>query len=213
MLITMQQMRDRFDINPQGVMHLGAHLGEEAPAYAAAGVSKVVWVEANSDLMPGLQDAVYPYRPEQIAIQACVSDEDGKEVIFRRASFSMSSSILPMTGHLTYYPTIVEIGAEPIASITTDTLMKQHKLSPKRFDMVNIDLEGAELIALRGMPKLIKHLNWVYTEVYFEELYAGCAILNELDDFLSENGFDRTATEDTHMGWGDALYTRRSGSR
>ena len=204
----MRTLYERYDVKPKGVVHLGAHLGEEAPDYAAVGIERVIWVEANTGLITQLEANLQPY-PTQKAVHAVVSDRDNAEVTFRSASFSMSSSILPMTGHLKYYPTIVEIGAEQMISTTVDTLMEREGDDPALYDMANVDLEGAELMAMMGMPKLMPHLKWVYSEVYFESLYAGCSLIDTLDDFLANNGFTRVATEDTHLGWGDALYCRR----
>jgi len=212
MLIPMDRLYEQYAVRPRGVVHLGAHLGEEAPDYAAAGIERVFWVEANDTLLPGLEANIAPY-PLQRAVQAVVSDKDDAEVLFRTASFSMSSSILKMTGHLKYYPTIVETGENPMRSIRVDTLMHRERERPELYDMANVDLEGAELMAMRGMPKLFPYLKWVYSEVYFEELYAGCSLIGDLDIFLASYGFGRVATEDTHLGWGDALYVRPNGTR
>jgi len=50
--------------------------------------------------------------------------------------------------------------------------------------------------------------------VYFEDLYEGCALVEELDAYLGDRGFKRTLTEDAYYlgefkGFGDALYTRQ----
>lgn len=203
----MQTLRDRYGVVPRGVLHLGAHLGEEAPAYADAGVERVLWVEGNPDLMPGLQAAISPY-PAQRAVQAVISDEDGQDVVLHVASFTMSSGILPMTGHHRHYPSIVEVGQQRAISITADTLLRREGEDGHPYDMANIDLEGAELLALRGMPNLLPTLKWIYMEVYFEELHAGDGMIDSVDSFLGDRGFSRVATENTQRGWGDALYVR-----
>src|SRR5262245_54348810 len=169
MLISMRRLYEEFGVRPKGVVHLGAHLGEEAPDYAAVGIEQVLWVEANDTLMPQLVANLEPY-PTQKAVQGVVSSHDDEEVLFRTASFSMSSSILKMTGHLKYYPTITETGENPMRSIRVDTLMEREQADPRDYDMANVDLEGAELLAMRGMPRLFPYLKWVYSEVYFEEL-------------------------------------------
>lgn len=212
MLIPMQVLHDSHNIKPKGIVHLGAHLGEEAIDYDRVGVKNVLWVEANPHLI-GLLGAHVSQYPGQIAVQALISDQDDVDTTFYTASFSMSSSILKMTGHLRQYPTIVEIGADNYPSVTIDTLMNSLKLNPADYDMLNVDLEGAELMAMRGGPVLLSKVNTIYTEVYFEDLYEGCSLVDTLDAFLLDYGFKRTLTEDAYLdgqfkGFGDALYQR-----
>ena len=213
MLIPMQTLHDVHGVTPKGVVHLGAHLGEEAPDYAAAGVERAIWVEGNPELIGPLTNNVSRF-PGHRAMHAVVSDTDGAATTFRFASFTMSSSILPMTGHLRQYPSIVEVGTMPCESITIDSLMAREGEDPSGYDMLNVDLEGAELMAIRGASALLPFIKWVYAEVYFEDLYEGCALVEELDAYLGDRGFKRTLTEDAYYlgefkGFGDALYTRQ----
>ena len=47
-------------------------------------------------------------------------------------------------------------------------------------------------------------------EVNLEQVYSGCAELNEIDDFLLKFGFNRVAIKKTKKGWGDALYSKNN---
>jgi hypothetical protein len=69
-----------------------------------------------------------------------------------------------------------------------------------------MDLQGAELLALRGATETLRSVRFVYTEVNVDELYAGCAQLDEIDEQLV--GFVRMETALTPHGWGDAFYVR-----
>ena len=211
MLIPMDRLVTEHGTRPKTVIHVGAHLGEEAPDYADAGVEQVLWIEANPGLMDGLRANVSQYKGQR-ALQAVCSDVDDQDVELRVASFSMSSSILPMKRHLAFYPTIVEIGRIPLASITVDTLLAANGIVPE-FDMINIDVEGAELYVLRGMASVLPSAQWVYLEVNHEEMYEDCALVPDVDVYLGERGFERVAIEDAYlggrmMGFADALYQR-----
>jgi hypothetical protein len=46
----------------------------------------------------------------------------------------------------------------------------------------------------------------MYLEVNEKELYHHCALINQIDDFLSRYNFKRVLTKMTEHGWGDALY-------
>lgn len=212
MLITMDRLVAEYGVRPTSVLHVGAHLAEEASAYQDAGVAHVLWVEANPHLLSRLQQVVSGYHGQHVA-QAAISDTNGMQVNLNLASFSMSSSLLPMKEHLKFYPTIVKTGEEPMRTITVDSLMRELSYPPDAFDMANLDIEGAELFALRGMTACLPYLKWLYAEVNLEEMYEGCALLGDIDGFLEPRGFRRVALEDALLdgrgvGWGDALYAR-----
>ncbi len=49
------------------------------------------------------------------------------------------------------------------------------------------------------------------SEVNLEELYEGCCLIDELDEYLKSFGFERKITklwDDGAVGWGDALYIK-----
>jgi len=211
MLIAMAQLVDGYGVKPKAVLHVGAHLAEEAPDYQAAGVERVFWIEANQALMPALQEQVASF-PGQRAVQATVSDVNDEPVTLRLTTFSMASSILPLKRHLDFYPSMPEIGGQLDMTTTVDMLLEQHGESPA-FDMANLDVEGAELHVLRGMASVMPSLRWIYTEVNHEEMYEGCVLVSHMDEYLAEFGFDRVAIQDAYvgsqmMGFADALYAR-----
>jgi FkbM family methyltransferase len=218
MLITMDRLQAEHGVKPRNILHIGAHLGEEAAAYHDAGAKEVLWVEGNPHLMDTLRHGVSAY-PGQKAVHALVSDTDGAEAVLHLASFSMSSSILPPKEHLRHYPGITypEAAGLPMKTTTVDTLLRDLGYGPGWFDFANLDIEGAELHAMRGMRTVLPYLKWLYLEVNFEEMYEGCAMLPDVDAFLSQEGFDRVAYEDAFLeggrkvGWGDACYRRRDG--
>jgi FkbM family methyltransferase len=161
--------------------------------------------------MPELQAHVASF-PGQRAVQATVSDVDNVPVTLRLTTFSMASSILPIKRHLDFYPSMPEIAFQSDVSITVDELLAAHVESPD-FDMANLDVEGAELHVLRGMKTVMPHLKWVYTEVNHEEMYEGCVLVPQMDDYLASFGFERVAIQDAYigsqmMGFADALYAR-----
>ena len=207
----MAQLVDGYGVKPKAVLHVGAHLGEEAPDYAVAGVERVFWVEANQTLMPALQEQVASF-PGQRAVQATVSDVNDEPVTLRLTTFSMASSILPLKRHLDFYPSMPEIGGQLDMTTTVDMLLEQHGESPA-FDMANLDVEGAELYVLRGMTSVMPSLRWIYTEVNHEEMYEGCVLVQHMDEYLADFGFERIAIQDAYvgsqmMGFADALYAR-----
>ena len=92
--------------------------------------------------------------------------------------------------------------------MTLDTFFQRQQLDPSQYDFWNFDIQGAEMLALKGAPKALRHAKALYLEVNTEEVYKGCAKMDELDAFLTPLGFKRVITEITPFGWGDALYVK-----
>jgi hypothetical protein len=79
---------------------------------------------------------------------------------------------------------------------------------------VNLDIQGAELDALKGLGLMIHKVKWIYSEVNREEVYEGCAKIEELDDYLAKFSFKRIATRWAYgTGWGDALWIKKIESK
>src|SRR4051812_25253949 len=106
MLIDLGVLVERYDMQVHGVLHVGAHLGEEAAQYAALGVP-VWWVEANRAVVPKLVANLSPW-PDQHVIVALVTDQDDSDAEFHVTNYDgMSSSIFEFDRHPLYSPDTV----------------------------------------------------------------------------------------------------------
>jgi len=75
-------------------------------------------------------------------------------------------------------------------------------------DIIWMDLQGAELKALRGLGELIETVRAVYTEVEYREMYFGQPLFPEIDEYLTLHGFHLRAKFNTSEWFGDVLYVR-----
>jgi FkbM family methyltransferase len=200
-------------IIPRGVIHVGAHLGEERELYRKIGFQKVIFIEANPELAGRLKTNMAGDPAVQV-INCAISDLDGATTL-HVTSMDQSSSILPLKRHRDYYPMIEETSRVEVMSRRLETLLMELKQSPADFNFLHLDIQGAELRALRGAAGLLKHFDAIVSEVNFEELYEGCGLIEELDDLLESHNFHRRALAcPYHPSWGDAFYVRAgAGSR
>jgi FkbM family methyltransferase len=195
------------EVQPRGVIHIGAHEGQEVDLYQSLGADKLLLIEANPAVFQRLKAKVAGM-PNVIAVNCAISDRNGT-IDLRVNSFDHSSSILPLKQHKDLFPTLLEVGTVTVPSYTLDSLMAQLNLNPQEFNFINIDIQGAELIALRGATQTLQHIDAICSEINFAELYEGCALVGELDAFLKTCGFDRVATIQPHRpDWGDGFYVK-----
>ena len=63
------------------------------------------------------------------------------------------------------------------------------KYSIPKVDIIWMDLQGAELLALKGLGHYLQNVKYIYTEISHKEIYTGQVMFNELNDFILSNGF------------------------
>ena len=206
--LNIQELCQQHSIVPRGVIHVGAHEGAEITGYQQMGAEKVLFVEANPTVFERLQANIAVY-PNVEAVNCAIADRNGT-IDLHVTSFDQSSSILQLKRHQEIYPHITETHQITVQSKTLDTLLQEQELNPSDFNILNIDIQGAELLALQGATNWLKCVELINTEVNYEELYEGCALIEQLDEFLEKYGFHRVATTTPiHPSWGDAIYVKK----
>jgi hypothetical protein len=195
------------NINIKGVFHLGAHECEELLFYNSFGVNNenIVWIDA-------IENKVHEARQKGIpnVYNALITDKDDEDVFFNVSNNIQSSSILEFGTHSQEHPHVVYTDKVLKKSITIDTFFERNDLDASKYNFWNFDIQGAELLALKGATKSLQYAKALYLEVNEKELYKKCALIDEIDTFLSQYNFKRVLTKFTQHGWGDALYLIQS---
>lgn len=208
MLIPFSELFRKYKIRSTGVFHVGASYGQEVAEYYKNGIRHTVWIEALPSVYERLLKNVKNY-PDAIAINECISDVDDQEVVFNVANNEgQSSSLLEFGSHTREHPTVKFIDKVRMTTIRLDTLIKKYDLDMSRYDFLNLDLQGAELMALKGLGKYLEGFNHLYIEVNIAELYKGCPLVETIDEYVSKFGFSRLETKMTGWKWGDAYYQK-----
>lgn len=203
--MNVEELSNVWGMKPNGVLHVGAHYGEEALDYEEFGWIPVIWVEAQPLLAKNLHDRLDPKKHS--VINAAVWDQNGIRMKFKLASNSQSSSLLAFGTHAEDYPEVLYTEEFEVTTRRLDSFLSDGG-GP---NFVNLDIQGAEGMALRGLGKGLEAIDAIYTEVNRKEVYLGCTMIKDLDIFLEDAGFVRVATRwILGKGWGDALYLRRT---
>jgi FkbM family methyltransferase len=203
MLIPVNELQSDWNISANGVLHVGAHKGEEASQYESASWTPVIWIEAQPNLARNLQKRLNP-RVHKV-VNATVFDKNGVELSLHISSNSQSSSLLQFGTHKLDYPEITMNKDLTVTTKRIDALID--KINMPNF--INLDIQGIELKALKGLGTLIRDVKYIYTEVNRLEVYKDCANIHAIDEFLKLQGFIRATTRWQWLqGWGDALYVR-----
>jgi len=184
MLIPLHELVGKYGIKFQGILHVGAHECEELHDYERyISRDKILWVEAIPDKVEFSKN-IYP----GLLIESAVVSDVEETVKFNVSNNGQSSSILEFGLHSHYHPQVHFVN-----SFETETKLLKNIL-PKyniEYNFLNFDIQGAELKALQGMEEYLEKVDYLYTEVNSAEVYKGCALITELDDYLQKFGLIR----------------------
>lgn len=175
--------REQIYESTKGVLHIGAHRGQEATTYARA-KAKVLWFEALDTVYFDLKKILQDF-PEQEAVNALLGDEE-KTVSFHIASNDgMSSSIYRFAennGFDLAMTDSVQLEMKRLDSLLT---LEQAENYPHWV----VDVQGAELSVLEGAGRLLDSCQTIDIEISTYEVYEGGVNFVQLDKFLRREGF------------------------
>ena len=205
MVISLDKIIKDYDLKIKGVIHIGAHWGQEYKDYVRHGITNFIFFEPAKTNFEMLKMKI-PQNDNIKLFNLALGSETGiREMWTESANNGQSNSMLEPGLHLTQYPWIEFKDKEWVNMVKLDDV----DFDPMSYNMINIDVQGYELEVFRGAVKTLENINIIYTEVNRDEVYKSCAKVEQLDVFLSTWGFERVVTEWIGVTWGDALYLKK----
>lgn len=208
------------DAATSGVIHIGAHRGQEAPAYFCKVGSNVTWIECNPAIMKSLADNVAMYGHK--CIEACLWNKAGEQrTLHLTSNDNQSASIV---GNLTdearqKWSFMQLAGSEASGSVkvtTTDwqSLTQMHPyLTNPSFNFLVVDAQGAEYEILEAViqskPYGLQQFRRLLVECSTKKFYDGQKLQVDVNTLLFNNGFDNAGVIAGDGEHSDVLYVRR----
>jgi FkbM family methyltransferase len=244
--LVVQKLLTEHHIAPRGVIHLGAHMGEELMPYAIAGFEAILFVEpqprvytrleanvaAADRLLDHIDEPTGSPRARIATVEAAVGDHDGMTTlnVFKRRT--VLSSVLEPTPELardlvaqvksgtTWYKRPFAflfvhrlVGAPKHVDVrlaTLDTIVAELPpgWDPAQFNVLRMNIQGAELMALQGASRTLPHLDLVFFETNLTDRYRGAPTDEQFESLLAASGFRRSFAY-RRGGIGNVAYVRR----
>ena len=180
------RIENEFIKKAQGVLHIGAHLGQEGERYSQHG-AKVLWIEALPNVYKELKKNIGGFS-DQVAVCALLGDKNNYTVDFNLASNNLASSSIFKFGHELGFRKIKMKSMIALPMIRLDSLYTSETIAG--YDHWVIDVQGAELLVLIGAGDLLTHCKSLLVEVSTRQVYEGGVSWNQLEKFLSNFGLN-----------------------
>ena len=194
-----------------GVIHIGAHFGEEFETYENNDIKDLIFFEPVPVTFNKLKEKL---SGKAILVNTALGNTVGKITMnVETANNGQSSSILKPALHLTQYPHIkfddtVEVDITTLDNFMFEFLSSECMFGDCKYNMINIDVQGYELEVFKGAEKTLEIIDYIITEVNRDIVYHQCAFVDELDEYLFKYNFKRVETTWDGKTWGDALYVK-----
>lgn len=205
MILSFANMVKKYDMNINGIIHIGAHRGQEIEEYVEEGIQDIIMFEPIGLNFTILEKRMADVNANITAYQVALGNEEKNITMYLSDNDLISSSVLKPKVHLQLHPGVGFPGTEEVEMKRLDSFFDQ----TKNFNFINMDVQGYELEVLKGGIKTLKHVDYVYCEINRDELYEGNAFVEDLDEFLSDYNMERVETDWAGTLWGDALYVRK----
>lgn len=211
-------LRRLSNLEHKGVLHLGAHKGEEVDYYVKHGYSHIGLIEAIPSLYEDLKKK-FEDKKNISVLNFAVCDRVG-EIDFHiheSRSGSESSSILKMDKFDKIVSSLKTSETIKVPCTTIDELEAKKEIDLSLYNILVSDIQGADYMALKGAQNSIKNFDAVVIEVQCVELYENYIPESTVDKLMEDYGFykDFVIYHELYTGdnyfpaWGEAIYLKK----
>lgn len=167
------QLAAKLGFQPKVILDGGAFKGKwTVEAHQIFPDAQIIIAEPNPFIQDSIKINISHIKPKPILIEAAIGEKAGSATfnMFKDSQSDTSASLLDNVGGDATTKVVVEIAS-------VDEIAERLGLWP---DLIKLDLQGAELQALRGAKKALKHAQMVMVEFGCLDAYVGRTTPQEL---------------------------------
>lgn len=176
----------------KGIIHIGAHHAQETQDYVPLGVP-VLWFEGYPQFAKWMFRRIESINNHH-GFVALLSDKDNEEVDFWITADDYASSIFKPELHQELQPQAQITKVERLTTTRFDTYCKDHlegRFNFEDFNLLVLDVQGAEKVVWDGMGKYRKYFKAIISEYSTIEYYRDGPRIEDLDMSFGAYGFVR----------------------
>jgi len=193
-------------VSPKGVIHIGANKGQELKMYRRIGFKKKLFFEPLPDMFNLLKNRLKG--PDEDAYRFALSDKHGINKFYRTDNIVSSSLLKPKD--VIKHQNIKSFHSIEVVTLTLDEFFESTLIDPGDYNVIVIDVEGAELRVFKGANNTLGSIEAICSEVNHEPLYEGCCQKEELDGFMKSVNFKEVIHKFGFgtKSYGDSMYVK-----
>ena len=119
MLIDLKELVKKYNLEINGIIHVGAHTLEEKSVYDTLNIKNVLWFEANYEIANSMKVQF----PNEKIYSYAICDVDNQDKDFIVTNNYQSSSILELKTHKIEHPHVTEIKRISVKTKTLDSFI------------------------------------------------------------------------------------------
>jgi FkbM family methyltransferase len=179
---------DNFLKKCNGVIHIGANEAQERQHYKSLAVKSVIWIEADPEIFLKTLENIKSFSNYK-AYNHLITDQTGKNYLFNVSNNAGNSSSiydLKKEGHLEIYPNVNYVKKISLISYTLPDLVKKERIPINDYSALVLDVQGSELLVLKGCKEMLKVFKYIKLETSEFELYdtGGHGLISEIAEYL-----------------------------
>jgi FkbM family methyltransferase len=189
----------------KGVVHVGAHKGEEVEAYLSEGRSPIICFEP--------QNLAWPF-PDSVTLVRCALDYVSHRMMMK-VPFHLHCEDFDTqsASGLTVIPEREkEIGWSPheydfirVDAVRFDEWARANGFESGSCSLLAVDVQGMEFQVLDGFGDYLNGFSEIVAECSSPPVYFGEADTSDVSELLAKHGFERVSPTVAH---GDVRFTR-----
>lgn len=191
----------------------GAHLGDMAERFGALLPSAEFHCFEPDPALGKTLERKFVGNPQVHVVQAALGDVPGKaqfNINVSRPTNSLLPSAESLQPDLKQLCQLVEQVEVDVTTI--DEYCRANSIG--HVDVIKLDLQGYDYLALKGAAATLEKAKVVLVEVLFEEIYKGCHCFPDILNLLVDQGFKLHTLCGLHYGdadellWADAIFVK-----
>ena len=205
MILNLNELYRKYNMNISGVIHIGAHFGEEQNEYKLLGINKIIYFEPVKKTFNKLKEKI---GDDAVLFNYALGNENKEiEMYVEEADAYGCSSILKPSDN---YKNVKFNYGEIVQMKRLDDI----EFDFTNYNFMNIDVQGYELEVLKGSIEILKYINYIMCEINRFILekpleYVNCTEIFELSEYLSKFGFVLVEQNWAGISWGDGFFIKK----
>lgn len=201
MILNLLDLHKKYSMNINGVIHIGAHFGEEHQTYKDLGIERIIYFEPVKKTFNVLKERV---KDAEMFNYALGNENKMIEMHVEEADAYGCSSILKPSSN---YDSVAFSPKELVEMKTLDSF------NFVGYNFLNIDVQGYESEVLKGSSNTLNNIDYIICEVNRntdqKKLdYVGSVTVEKIIEFLAPYGFNLVEENWAGISWGDGLFIK-----